>query len=252
MVHDEQYPLLGKVAMVTGGSRGIGAAVVERLAADGADVVITFRNKLARAERVGALVRELGRRALVAEADMTVPHQMDDLMRLVELDFGRLDLLILNASGGLEKDRPADYAMQLNLTAQARAVDLALPLMPPSGRIVFVTSHMAHFYRDEPLLYREYEPIAASKHAGEQELQARLPMLAERDVSLVVVSGDVIEGTITPKLIERLRPGGLDRYRQEVGGLPTVEEFARAIARAAGDPNLSSGATVYVGNTRAS
>ena len=81
-------------------------------------------------------------------------------------------MLILNASGGLEKDKPADYAMQLNSTAQVRLVEMALPLMPRGGRIIFVTSHMAHFYREKPV-YGPYEPVAASKYAGERALRAR-------------------------------------------------------------------------------
>ena len=55
----------------------------------------------------------------------------------IKEEFVHLDLLILNASGGLERDKPADYATQLNVTAQVRAVDLALPLMREGGRIIF-------------------------------------------------------------------------------------------------------------------
>lgn len=62
---------------------------------------------------------------------------MRQMMQLVSEQFCRLDLLILNASGGLEKDKAADYAMQLNLTAQVRAVDLALPLMPAGWTYCF-------------------------------------------------------------------------------------------------------------------
>jgi NAD(P)-dependent dehydrogenase (short-subunit alcohol dehydrogenase family) len=96
--------------------------------------------------------------------------------------------------------------MQLNLTAQERLVSLALPLMPKGGRVVFVTSHLAHFYGEKPV-YAAYEPVAASKKAGEEALRARIPELAEKGISLVVVSGDLIEGTITPKLMERSNRG---------------------------------------------
>jgi 3-oxoacyl-[acyl-carrier protein] reductase len=74
-----------------------------------------------------------------------------------------------------------------------------------------------------------------------------IPQLATREIALIVVSGDMIEGTITPKLLNRTNRGLIDFRRAQEGRLPSVEEFGRAIAEAAADPNLQSGATVYVG-----
>ena len=65
----------------------------------------------------------------------------------------------------------------------------------------------------------------------------------------MVVSGDLIEGTITPKLLNRMRPGVIEDRRSQVGWLPTTEDFARAIAEAAVDSSLRNGDTVYVGST---
>src|SRR5687768_10278210 len=138
--------------------------------------------------------------------------------------------------------------MQVNLAARVRAVDLALPPMPPGGRIAFVTSHMGHFYGSRPV-YPAYKPVAASKRAGEDALRARLPELAARGLALVVVSGDLIEGTITPRLMDRRDAGLIEARRQVAGALPTVEEFAAAIVSAATDGRLESGATVFVGST---
>jgi NAD(P)-dependent dehydrogenase (short-subunit alcohol dehydrogenase family) len=160
---------------------------------------------------------------------------------------GGLDVLVLNASGGLEKGHAADYAMRLNREAQIDLAERALPLMPKGGRIVFVTSHLAHFCGEKPML-PGYEPVAEGKRAGEDGLRARIPVLSEQGIDLVVVSGDLIEGTITPKLLQRASPGLIETRRKEVGGLPTTEEFARAIADAAGNTALESGATVYVGS----
>lgn len=170
------------------------------------------------------------------------------MMHTVAGHFGKLDILVLNASGGLEKDKPADYAMQLNRTAQERVVDAMLPLMQAGGRIIFVTSHLAHFYRQKPG-YAVYEPVAASKYAGEQALRARIPELIDKGVRLIVVSGDLIEGTITPKLMERTNRGLIDTRREQVGALPTVDEFAQAIVDACRNPAMESGATVFVGST---
>ena len=238
----------GKVVLVTGASRGIGASVARLLGAGGADVIINYRSKQARAEEVAAAVRSAGRRALLAQADITSESDIHTMMQLVEAHFAHLDVLILNASGGLEKDRPADYAMQLNLTAQERLVDAALPLMRAGGSIVFVTSHLAHFYGQKPV-YPGYEPVAASKKAGEDALRARIPELAARGIRLVVVSGDLIEGTITPRLMERSKPGLIEARRAQAGALPSVDEFARAIVAAVADNQRETGATIFVGST---
>ena len=239
--------LNGKIALITGASRGVGASVARLLAASGADVVINFRSKRPRAEEVAASVRAEGRRAFLAQADITREAEVKNMMQVAE-EAGRIDVLVLNASGGLEKDKPADYAMNLNAVAQERVVDVALPLMPEGGRIIFITSHLAHFHGQKPV-YAAYEPVAASKKAGEQALRARIPELSSKGVSLVVVSGDLIEGTITPKLMERSSRGLIETRRQQAGSLPTVEEFARAIVDAAANPHLKSGEVVFVGST---
>lgn len=240
--------LHNQVALVTGASRGIGAAVALQLAGRGADLAINYRSKGPRAEAVAAQVRAAGRRALLAQADLTSPDERARMAGAVREHYGRLDVLVLNASGGLEKDQPADYAMRLNLTAQVETVSALLDLLPAGGRIVFVTSHWAHFHGQRPVL-PAYEPVAASKRAGEQALRARIPELAARGVGLVVVSGDVIEGTITPRLLERAQPGVLEARRSEAGALPTVAQFAEAIVDAAAARGLPSGHTVFVGST---
>jgi 3-oxoacyl-[acyl-carrier protein] reductase len=238
--------LNGKIALVTGASRGIGASVTRILAERGADIIINYRSKGRRAEEVAYSVRAAGCRAILIQADITNEAEVRAMMKTVE-EVGRLDLLILNASGGLEKDRPAEYARQLNLVAQERLVDLASSLMTKDGRIVFVTSHLAHFYGQKPV-YPAYESIAASKQAGEQALRARIPELTTKGISLVVVSGDLIEGTITPKLMERSGRGLIEMRRQQAGSLPTIEEFSQAIVDAASDVHLKSGDVVFVGS----
>jgi NAD(P)-dependent dehydrogenase (short-subunit alcohol dehydrogenase family) len=235
------------VALVTGASRGIGAATASLLAKRGYDVVFNFHSKRARAEDVASLVRAAGRRAMVVQADLTNMTDVHSMMEAIRQEFQRIDVLVLNASGGLEKGKSPDYAMQLNLGAQVGVVDGALPLLSPTGRIVFVTSHMAHFYAERGMS-GPYEPVAASKYAGEQALRARRTELANLRIGLVVVSGDMIEGTITPKLLERMDRGMTVARREQVGSLPTIDEFAEAIADAASSRNTTNG-TIFVGKT---
>ena len=238
--------LVEKIALVTGASRGIGASVARLLASRGADIAVNYHSKGSRAQSTANDVRAMGRRALLVQADLTEADDITAMVEAVRNEYGRLDILILNASGGLEKNKPADYAMQLNLTAQVQLVEAALPLMPNGGRIVFVTSHMAHFHHEKPIS-GPYEPVAASKYAGEQALRARWKEFADSGIGFVVVSGDMIEGTITPKLLERINRGTIESRRNQAGSLPTLEEFARAIADAASSSEIRS-PTVFVGS----
>lgn len=227
--------LTGKVALVTGSSRGIGADTIRYFALAGADVVINYRNKAPRAEKLAAEVRELGRRALVVGADLTDPTSVAEMLSTVEAEFGGVDVLVLNASGGMESGMGEDYALRLNRDAQVNVVETALPFIREGGRVVFVTSHQAHFIRTTPTM-PEYEPVALSKRAGEDALRAMIPAIEERGVEFVVVSGDMIEGTITATLLERANPGAISQRRESAGRLYNVAEFAAEVAAAAIEP----------------
>jgi 3-oxoacyl-[acyl-carrier protein] reductase len=232
---------------VTGASRGIGADVARQLGQLGVNVAINYRSKRPKAEQVANELIAMGTEPLLLQGDITSAGDIAATFDQIKAAWGRLDLLVLNASGGLEQDKPADYAMQLNLTAQVNLVHGALPLMPRGSRIVFVTSHLAHFYGKGPQ-YASYESVAASKKAGEEALRAMIPSLSERGIRLVVVSGDLIEGTITPKLLERQSRGLIEKRRQAVGALPGVEEFAAAIVQAGISESYLSGDTIYIGS----
>ncbi|MET0734952.1 MAG: SDR family oxidoreductase [Microbacterium sp.] len=239
--------LAGKTALVTGSSRGIGADTVRFLAEAGADVVINYRNKAPRAEKLAGELRQLGVEALVVGADLTDPESVQALFDEVGRTFGGLDILVLNASGGMESGMAEDYALQLNRDAQVRVLETALPLLREGSRVVFVTSHQAHFIRSTPTM-PEYEPVALSKRAGEDALRERIPELAGRGIEFVVVSGDMIEGTITATLLERANPGAISARRESAGKLYNVSEFAAEVAQAAVDP-IPDDNTRLVGDT---
>ena len=237
------------VALVTGGSRGIGAAAALALAGHGYDVALNHRNKASRAAVVAAALEGAGARALALRADITQAADLARLFGAIRTWRGRLDALVLNASGGLEADLlVADprYPTRINHDAQLALLEGALPLMPAGGTVVFVTSHWAHRYgavRQLPA----YEPVAASKHAGELGLRGRQAELRARGLRLLVVTGDLVEGTITPRLLERGAHGSTEARRAAVGPLPTAEDMGRAIAAAVADPALPSGHTLVVG-----
>ena len=237
-----------RAALITGGSRGIGAATTLALARRGYDTIITYRNKAARAEEVVAAVAALGGNALAIAADMTEQAAIDALFGRVGAWCARLDLLVLNASGGLERDLVAadpDYPLRLNRDAQLATVAAARPLLAPGGTIAFITSHWAHRYGQVRQL-PAYEAVAMSKHAGEVALRERQDELAAQGLRLLVITGDLVEGTITPKLLAR----AADRLHQATDvpdRLPTTDEMGEAIAAAANDTRLPSGHTVVIG-----
>jgi 3',5'-cyclic AMP phosphodiesterase CpdA len=138
--------------------------------------------------------------------------------------------------------------MRINRDAQVATLDALVPLLARGATVLFVTSHWAHLYGRVPQI-PDYEPVARSKHAGEQALRARIADLAVAGIRLIVVTGDLVEGTITARLLER-RSHGLHDARSKESVTPEV--FARAIADAALDPSLPSGATVVVGGALAS
>ncbi len=224
----------GKVALVTGSSRGIGADTVRYFAEAGADVVINFRNKAPRAEKLAEQLRGLGRRALVVGADLTDAASVAEMFEQVRAEYGRLDVLVLNASGGMESGMAEDYALLLNRDAQLSVLQAALPLLGEGSRVVFVTSHQAHFIRTTPTM-PEYLPVALSKRAGEDALRELIPSLTEKGIGFTIVSGDMIEGTITATLLERANPGAISARREDAGKLYNVAEFAAEVARAAID-----------------
>lgn len=233
--------------LVTGASRGIGAETARRLGAAGARVFVNYRDKAKRAEQVVGEIAEAGGTAWAVRADLTDRYAVAAMFDQIRERCGRLDALVLNASGGMERDADPGYALRLNRDAQVHALDRALPLLPASGRVVFVTSHQAHFHGRTPSI-DQYVPVAASKRAGEDALRARIPELTARDIRLIVVSGDMIEGTITATLLDRARPGTVDERRQRAGQLPGIAEFAAEVVHAVSAP-YDTGHTSYVGGT---
>ncbi|MFC7376242.1 SDR family oxidoreductase [Brachybacterium sp. GCM10030267] len=247
--------LAGKTAVVTGSSRGVGAATAKLLAEQGANVVINYRQKAPRANKVVGEIEQAGGSAIAVGADLTETEGVRALMQAAVDTYGSLDLLVLNASGGMEADLGEDYAMRLNRDAQNDALSAGLEHLSTGGRVVFVTSHQAHFIDDVETM-PEYEQVARSKRAGETALTARIDEMSARGVSFVVVSGDMIEGTVTATLLNRARPGALEQRREAAGKLYSVEEFAAEVARMAtadvptGHIELVGGAEDFLARTR--
>lgn len=233
-----------RIILVTGASRGIGAAVARQLAGAHTHVVINFREKARRAQAVADDIVAAGGSASIFGADIANPWDCERLMAHLADDFGRLDALVLNASGGLERGADPQYPMRINRDAPELLARSAVPLLPVGGRIVFVTSHQAHFHGLKPVP-ADYVPIAVSKRAGEDRLLNMRAELSSRGVAVTVVSGDMIDGTMIVRLLQRRDPDAVAARRTH-GALPTVDEFAAAIVGAVNTPEPTD-ETIYVG-----
>lgn len=238
--------LAGKRALVTGSSRGIGADTASYFAAAGARVAINYRNKQARALKLVAQISDAGGDAIAIGADLTDQQSVAALVEAVKEEFGGLDILVLNASGGMEGGMAADYAMQLNRDAQVNVLAGIRPLLSSGSRVVFVTSHQAHFIRTVETM-PEYLQVALSKRAGEDALRELIPSLEADGIEFVVVSGDMIEGTITATLLQRANPEAIQSRKDAAGRLYNVREFAAEVALAAVEP-VPEDHTRYVGD----
>ena len=143
--------LNGKVALVTGGSRGIGAAIARALAEEGADVAISYSASAEKANALAAEIGAMGVRAHAFQADQADQSQVDALVKAVAAHFGGLDILVNNAgvfSAGMVGDPGTDVAgldrqLAINYSAVVTAIRAASAIMGEGGRIITIGSGLA-------------------------------------------------------------------------------------------------------------
>jgi 3-oxoacyl-[acyl-carrier protein] reductase len=140
--------LAGRVALVTGGSRGIGASVAARLAEGGADVVLTYQHRADEAAAVVKQVEEHGRRGLAVQVDCADPSAVAAVVDRAVAEFGRLDILVNNAAlffvGPVEELGVAEFdrMVAVNVRAPFVAAKAAARHMNDGGRIISIGSNI--------------------------------------------------------------------------------------------------------------
>lgn len=203
--------LSGKVAVVTGSSRGLGRAVATRLAASGADVVVTYRRNDELAEEVAGGIRELGRREWVRHLDLEDEATLEALFAFVTDEIGRLDVLVLNAAATSfrpllsSEPRHLRRTYEISCVGFLRSVQLALPLLEASkGTIIGVSG------ADTRTVIPDHGVLAGAKAAMEAMIRYLAVELGPKGVTILGVNPGTILGDSIRAML-----GDLYRYAEE-------------------------------------
>ncbi|WP_163506227.1 SDR family NAD(P)-dependent oxidoreductase [Fodinicola acaciae] len=225
--------LTGKVALVTGGSRGIGAAIARRLASDGADVAITYERAEDRAKELVAGIEATGRRAVAVRADSADAADVVASVERTVSELGRLDILVNNAgifpSGPLEDltVEEIDRTLAIHVRAVLVAAQAASPHLPQGGRIVSIGSNLADYVPHAGIaLY------SASKSALNGLTKGLARDLGPRGITVNVVHPGPTDSDMNPADGEHAEP---QRALIALGHFGTTDDIAAAVSYLAGE-----------------
>jgi 3-oxoacyl-[acyl-carrier protein] reductase len=243
--------LEGKIALITGGSRGIGAAIAKRLAAEGANVVITYTKG---AEAAASVVKDIergGRKAIAIQADATDADAVEAAVERTVTTFGRLDVLVNNAGTAIPKRfeettlEELNRLIDINVRGTFVATQAALKHMKSGGRIIMIGSSVG-----ERVMVPGLVPYSATKGAVKMFTQGLSREVGNRGITVNNIQPGPIDTELNPAAGEWAEPQkavtALDRYGH-------VEEVAALVAFVAGpESSFITGANLTVdGGTNA-
>jgi len=240
-----QRKLEGKIALITGGSRGIGAAIAKRLAADGANVAITYTKGADAAASVVKEIERAGRKAIAIQADATDAGAVEAAVEKTVATFGRLDVLVNNAGTAVAKRfeettlEELDRLIDINVRGTFVATQAALKHMKSGGRIIMIGSCVG-----ERVFIPGMAPYAATKGAVKMFTQGLARELGARGITVNNIQPGPIDTDLNPASGEwaagQKAAVPLDRYGH-------VDEVAALVAFVAGpESSYINGANLTV------
>jgi 3-oxoacyl-[acyl-carrier protein] reductase len=245
MSNRQERELAGKVALVTGGSRGIGAAIAKRLAADGANVAITYAKDASAASDVLKAIELEGGKALAIQADSADVEAVQGAVEKTFATFGRLDVLVNNAGTAIPKPfeeatlEEMNRVIDINIRGVYVATQAALKHMKSGGRIISIGSAVGERVAAPGLV-----PYAGTKGAVKMFTQALAREIGSRGITVNNVQPGPIDTELNPAAgdwaVPQKAATALDRYGQ-------VEEIAAMVAFVAGpESSYITGANLTV------
>jgi 3-oxoacyl-[acyl-carrier protein] reductase len=225
----------GKVAIVTGASRGIGRAIAETLAGAGAAVVVNHRASAEQAAETVAAIERAGGRALAVQADLGSVAEVRRLVETTVERLGRLDILVNNAGVGKRTamadmtEEEFDWTMSVNAQGPFFAIQAAVPHMRDGGRIINISSCGTHIAQVTGLL----AVYQMSKGALEQLARCYRKELGARRITI----NSVLPGFVETELASDTPKAYKDALvqRTALGRLGTPEDIAEVVCFLASD-----------------
>lgn len=221
--------LSGKVALVTGSSRGIGRAIAERLSSDGASIVVNYAGNADKANEVVATIKNLGGQAIAVQADIGKTADIHRLFDQTMQTFGKIDILVNNAGISFHKliaevtEEDFDKIFTTNVKGTFFACQQATQHMADGGRIINFSSTLT------AVMLPTYGAYSATKGAVEQITRVLAKELGSRGITVNAVSpGPTDTELFTADKTEEQK----NRFAQmaALGRLGTVQDIADAVA----------------------
>jgi len=237
--------LEGKIALITGGSRGIGAAIAKRLAADGADVAITYTKGADAATSVVKEIERAGGKAIAIQADATDAGAIQAAVEKTVQTFGQLDVLVNNAGTAIPKKfeeatlEELDRVIDINVRGTLIATQAALKHMKSGGRIIMIGSAVG-----ERVAVPGLVAYSGTKGAVKMFAQALSREVGSRGITVNNVQPGPIDTDLNPAAgdwsVPQKAATALDRYGQ-------ADEVAALVAFIAGpESSYITGANLTV------
>lgn len=225
--------LTGKVALVTGGSRGLGRAIALKLAEAGADIVLNFVTARTAADQTAEHIARLGRRVAEVQADVSEPDDIAAMLDWINETFGRLDILVSNAAvgsfGSLIETRPEEFdlAMNTNVRGLLMLVQNALPLLAASNsnsKVIAISGVGSQLAQPHCGL------MGASKAALESAVRHLALELGDRRINFNAVQSGWVDTDTTRTAPEFESLLSAQSFRQMTGNrLLTADDVANAV-----------------------